>query len=95
MKIPVLSEASRETLIIEMVENQAENVYKRFLELASENRNLYEVIVYLANGFPSKEESEMAVLSMTAILYLIEAELERVDIESWGVGAEDYDEGIP
>ena len=81
MKIPVLSKESRESLITEKMTNQAAQVYQRLLELADDNRKLFDIIKYLADEFSTKEESNMAMLSMTAIVCLIEAEFDRVALE--------------
>ena len=88
MRIPILSDESRESLITEMVDNQGGDVYQKLLELASDNPKLYEVILYLANQFETKEDTDLAALSMTAIICLIEAELERENLETLFTGDE-------
>ena len=81
MKIPILSDESRESLITEIKENQGSQVYQRLLELVEDNPNLFDVMRHLADGFSTKEESDIAMLGMAAIVWIVEAELERVDLE--------------
>ena len=89
MRIPVLSVESKETLVRELVNNQGGQVFQRLLELASENPVLYSIIQHLGNLFSQKEDRDNAVLSIAAIIWIIEAELERTEIESWEIGEEE------
>ena len=82
MKIPVLTKESCESLVTEIVENKGEQVYQRLLELSEFNPVLYNTIRYLAGLFPTKEMYDNAVLSMVAVLVLVEAELERENLEN-------------